>query len=643
MVKKEGLGPKVSQKIKKSITSFTYKEFDLVKLFKFTKEAKVSLQSYFKELAVIRTNYTTEEYEDITSSIKEHFYVVLNEYRKKSKKEPIGKDKVEKIINDLGDPKEFIEEKGGEKLEKTIRREKFHKIALKAVWVIIKYSFLILLFICIYLPIILTLLSVAIGGFFASLIWIVNPTNFFGEQIIVTSSLGVLTPIFGVGLTFLATGLCILILNLIGRIHWKRPLLKLRCLTFLIILFGIVITFGTFITFFILNRKEEVSSESFKEELNGIDTLVVDEIFDDLEIVGDQSLEDEISIQIEKSATGYDSRDAFNNLESIDFSIEKIENEIFISSFYNESLRSMYHFEDLNITIKVPRNLKVKFNSEKEDDSRKIFLMLALHDISSKIKVKNITTDLDISYSFGNLEFENITNDEFRLDHKFGNTKVKNLKTNDLLIQKESGSTLLEEINVRKDCVLNSKFGSIEAKTVTAESVQIDSNSGSIELAGIDARLSLNSKYSSIQIDNVTGDTYIDSSSGAIEIINLVGDLTIETKYGSTSVNDIRGKLIVNSSGGSIEIGNMKGSVDIKNKYGSIEVDFEEVTKRSQNFITNSSGSVYVALPQEAYPEVRVSSDYGSVSNDFSKESVRDDSPIFDIEVEYGGAEIDRK
>lgn len=641
MESNDNFATKFSEKIGRFLSSLSGSKYNVFKAFEFTTDAKKALEKYYEKLEMLKDRMTADEYAELMSNIEEHIYVALREKTKKTEKrtKDVTKKMVISVIDELGDPDEMAEFYGEGK-GITMKTESFWIKVLKFCWALVKWFIAFLLFVGIYLPLFVSALSVVISGIATIIVWAINPSNFFGFPVRMAGTLGWLTPVLSGGLVLIGVAFCFLIINIVGKIHWNKAPIKGAAFIVMPMILGVFLIGGSAVGYLVLNRANAQEEVYETLDLGEDSTLVIEETFGDVQIIGKDDLDGNVEIKIEKYAAGYTERDAEKNLNNIDVSLRRENGNLSLSGNLNQTGRTMYHFERAKTKIYVPMDVKIEFSEEVDEEFNLYWGFSDLYSIHDGITLKNLTSDIDIDSSTRSLKFENISNSEFKVKYEFGSLDLLNIKTGEMSLDGKSGSVDMENVSSENNVTVMSDYGSIELKEIETEELRVKAKSGSIDMEKVSADVHINSKYGSIEMLDVNGDAILDAQHGSIDIAKMRGNLDIHAGYGSIEVTDIVGELKVDSSSGSIDVSDIRGSVGIESEYGSVEVDFSGVTPGSENYVIASSGSVDIVLPKESDPIVNISSSAGSVENDFKGNMGDENSPVFEIDVDYGSLEV---
>ncbi|MBN2101170.1 DUF4097 family beta strand repeat protein [Candidatus Dojkabacteria bacterium] len=610
------------------------KKYNLKSSFDFTSSAEETLNEYFKSLEILKDRVTSSEYEEIESSLREHFYVVLSE--KVADSERVTKNTVDEIIEHLGDPEDMAEYYGGEKKVK-MRRVNVWKKVLWVMWLMVKWFVLFILFVGVYFPLVISAFSVALSGIAVLMFWWVDPVSFWDERVVVTSTLGWLTPFLAMGLVFMGTGVGLLLINIITKIHWKKAVVK-GLFIIASLFFGVVFTLGPVVAFFAMNRAEVSDEENWTVDVEGDEKLVISEIFGSIEVVGDKDLEGQIEVNVERYSAGRSNKDAETNLEDLEFSVLKKDGEILVTSSKRYSMKEMFHFEKIVATLRVPADMEVVFDDD--IDRTEYIGLVTLYHNSPVVTLKSLSSDLNIEVPSIRLRLEDIDNHKVQIKHSYGSTDFKDVKTDSIVFESNAGSLDMQNIDVNGDLEIKDRFGSVDMEEIEADNCLLDLNSGSIDMENMSCDVKIDSQYGSVDIVDLNGDAQIDARSGSVDLESILGNASVVARYGSVDVNGMNGDLVINASSGSVDVYDLIGTVDIRSRYGSVDIEFKEVRAGSENMIECNSGSIDLAIPRGSHPDIRVSADRGSVDNEFSGRETDDESPVFTIEAEYGSVDI---
>lgn len=637
MAKKKFIN-KAKDKLSRVLGDLAERKYDLSESFDFTESSQKVLDDYFKEMEVLKKEVSNSEYENIIMSIKEHFYVVLRDYQKKNKGKKIGVDVVREVISDLGDPEEFMSLEDGDIVDET-KRESIGKKMLMFLWVLTKYSFYFLLFVSLYIPLIISFLSVSLSGIAVMLVWLVGPNLDFGDVSIVTSTVGGSMPAMGMGLIALGIGLTFLTINIVGRIHWKKPIINAKMAVIAPIVLGILLMFGSVVYFFQSNSVRVSDEEKYSESLEGIEGLVVGDFIGQLKIIGDDSVGDNIEITEKSYASGSSKDKARENLKSINFDLEEKSGKYILTSSYDSSLRNMYHFESITVEVRVPKGIEIEF---RKDEEMKVYLVGFGIDNVRKFTLQNLTSDLNLDFKSGALEIIDVENNEIAVKNSFGSVDLAGVYTNSVNIESNSGSVDIEESTVGGNLEVVSNHGTIDIVDVEAETVTVKGTSGSVDVVNINGDLSVNTAHGSIDVENLEGNLEIDAKNGSVDVVSVNGNAEVTTKYGNIDIEDVKGDLVMRSIGGSIDVMDLFGSADITCEYGNVDIRFEDVPAGSKNKIVNQHGSIDISIPADVDPVIFTKSSWGSIDNDFQSNRGDEDSPEFEVETKYGSIDIRR-
>ena len=201
-----------------------------------------------------------------------------------------------------------------------------------------------------------------------------------------------------------------------------------------------------------------------------------------------------------------------------------------------------------NLTLKMPADVKVK-----------------LTNAHGNVKVENMTANLDLNNSHGNLNASHIVDGSIVVRH--GNTNLE---------------------------------------SATGE-VSIDSAHGNVSALTVEGKLTVHGSHSSIKVDGAQ-------------------DVELKSSHGKITATNVDGNVVATNSHDSIKITTFGESVTAKSSHGKIDLiianpDFKSVKAET------SHDSIKVALPESVSPSIDMSTSHGNSkseigSNDSSPQKV---------------------
>jgi Putative adhesin/Domain of unknown function (DUF5668) len=176
--------------------------------------------------------------------------------------------------------------------------------------------------------------------------------------------------------------------------------------------------------------------------------------------------------------------------------------------------------------------------------------------------------------------------------------------------------------------------------------LDLNNKYGTIDVEGLEGLQSLTNKYGSSTVKGITGNVKLDTGYGSVLVDNITGDLDITNGYASTTARHIGGHVIVGNKNGAVDVQDVKGGVTIDNRYSivnaqrisgdltitgrnnsvdvddiggtvSIDTEYKNVNVRNARGsmkLTNRHGNVDIELEQAPQNSITVSGEYSDVS-----------------------------
>jgi DUF4097 and DUF4098 domain-containing protein YvlB len=206
------------------------------------------------------------------------------------------------------------------------------------------------------------------------------------------------------------------------------------------------------------------------------------------------------------------------------------------------------------------------------------------------INASNIRGKMQIHSSSGNIQLADLAGD-LEIKSSYGNTDIKRLKGN-LQVKTSSGHIKAEAVEGPISYVACS-YGSITLTNMTS-SLTVKASSGSVTLQGIRGNVSANSAYGKQHLNDIQGDVHITSSSGNIDLNNLNGALTINSTYGHVSAENCRGAIDIKTQSGNIKGKNIEvvTGLSLKATYGDISMNLKNKTDELSFNLQSTSGNI---------------------------------------------------
>lgn len=190
--------------------------------------------------------------------------------------------------------------------------------------------------------------------------------------------------------------------------------------------------------------------------------------------------------------------------------------------------------------------------------------------------------------------------------------------------------------------VIRSRGDGLEAhadlivKVPAGKRVEVHLAAGLVEANNVDGDLDIDVYSASVRATGTKGRLLIDAGSGSVRVADASGELDVDTGSGSTTLSGLRmSRVVVDAGSGSIEARDVQAerfSVDvgsgsvrvealttddllIDTGSGGVRVELAKVPRRSG--IDTGSGSVTIALPEDAAADLDIDTGSGGIASDF--------------------------
>jgi DUF4097 and DUF4098 domain-containing protein YvlB len=247
-------------------------------------------------------------------------------------------------------------------------------------------------------------------------------------------------------------------------------------------------------------------------------------------------------------------------------------------------------------------------------------------------------TSLDLMTSSGDLAVSDVTG-AAKLETSFGSVEVERVD-GPVSAWSSSGDIRLNGLSNAGELEVETEFGSLVLRDITADSLTGRSGSGDIEAEGcvVGGLLDLQTEFGSVTAENVAADRVVArSGSGEIRIeeAGLSGSLDLETNFGDvTAVGVDAVSYRLKSGSGNLTLNGCSGSLDLQTEFGDIEV--QDAIDAQLTLKTNSGGVTFSGSIRAA-GEHRVESEFGDVRVVLPTDAAFD----LDAETEFGSIETD--
>ncbi len=211
------------------------------------------------------------------------------------------------------------------------------------------------------------------------------------------------------------------------------------------------------------------------------------------------------------------------------------------------------------------------------------------------IKADNISADLKVSSSSGNITVSNITG-KVESNSSFGNQKFDNI-TGNIVLRSSSGEIIVHELHGNAD--VSCSFGHQTFSHMRGD-LKTVSSSGNVTVEELTGNASVKSTFGAQDYKSVEGDIVSSASSGDIKLSDHKGQLTLSTSFGSIRGKNItlKGNSEFKASSGNISmniINNMEDlRFDLVSSSGNLSIDKADIKKRSDNKLQYGGGPILI-------------------------------------------------
>jgi len=229
--------------------------------------------------------------------------------------------------------------------------------------------------------------------------------------------------------------------------------------------------------------------------------------------------------------------------------------------------------------------IKFSFSSSKDEYAENVVksfdIVISENDSMINISSKRIGNESTWSYFLGikfRLFFYESTEIEgeifvprknpFKSRFQYSSISLEGMNSS---IELLGSGNIIEVKNCKQLNRIENNYGKITI-TDCAGNLTIKSTSSDININGLSGFLNIDGAYSEIVLKGITRSTYINTKSGKHIVSDIGGDLTINTAYSTIQIDKINGFVDVRNEGGNINIKNV-GGVKINANYSQISIN----------------------------------------------------------------------
>jgi DUF4097 and DUF4098 domain-containing protein YvlB len=249
-------------------------------------------------------------------------------------------------------------------------------------------------------------------------------------------------------------------------------------------------------------------------------------------------------------------------------------------------------------------------------------------------------TSLQLVTSSGDLTVSSVTGTA-KLETSFGNIEVEAV-SGPVSAQSDSGDITFIGLSHAGDLEVETNFGQLVLRDITAHSLTARSDSGDVQVDGVilDGALDLRTNFGSVTVRDVAAERLTarsDSGDIQVEDATLDGPLDLETNFGKVTANGVRATSYrLKSDSGGLTLDGCRGPLDLQTNFGDIEVkNATEATPtlktdsgriyfsgslhdQGVHRVENGLGQVHLVLPADAAFDLDAETDFGSIKTGFA-------------------------
>ncbi len=351
--------------------------------------------------------------------------------------------------------------------------------------------------------------------------------------------------------------------------------------------------------------------QNIPSELQETNTLEVDSekpvILNVVNAAGDVIItgSDAETVQVRAVKTAYDSTQsrADEEVKSIKYTIEQIDNLITIKYELPKSMNFSNKINTVNFTITVPTQTTVDVNNG--------FGEVSLTNIEGNAVIENdfgdVTADhvegaLSISTSSGEVTASSISagKNDVELSSDFGSITLQSASSSNVTLESNSGKITLRDVRATGDIHSKTDFGDTLFENGSADSLTVETNSGSVSLVKvtIEDAINVQNDFGEIDLEQALAASYdLHTNSGSITVVAAKGQLKAYTDFGGIKIEDAQAV-----------------SLDVRTNSGSVE--FSGSLGAGPHLVRSDFGEIDLTLPADSQLNVDLSTDFGSIKSD---------------------------
>lgn len=245
-------------------------------------------------------------------------------------------------------------------------------------------------------------------------------------------------------------------------------------------------------------------------------------------------------------------------------------------------------------SIKVHSEIHIKNNDESY--ARKLCDKLITLSSGSQTHITNNYDDMGIDRSKVQSVEANLTiylpkGIDAEVKNQFGDIKAEGL---DKSLRAVTGNGDVDVNSITGDTYIQDVFGKVRTSTL----------GGAVTVSG---------KNNEIYVQSVVKDANITNTFGKVEISGVTGNVHINNNNGDIRASDIAGGTDISSQFGDISLMNAAGPVKIANSNGDVDVSLDKPLTGSLN-VTNNFGHINIGIPKDQTAMIDAAAEFGDIS-----------------------------
>jgi len=271
---------------------------------------------------------------------------------------------------------------------------------------------------------------------------------------------------------------------------------------------------------------------------------------------------------------------------------------------------------------------------------------LNLNTGGGNITVEDVSGEVEVDTSGGNIEIGMVTGGDVKADTSGGNIEVRGA-TGDVEVDTSGGNITIGDVTGQ--VVADTSGGRIRIGDVQG-GIEADTSGGSIEVGESMGRVRLDTSGGSIRAAWAMGPISANTSGGNIHLAGGDMQVSADTSGGNIEIDAANGPVEADTSGGNITVHNATAAVHADTSGGRIEVEITTTTGRVDGNIDldTAGGDITLRVPSNFQASIRANLDVSRRSRgdyriytDFPLTIQEDDGDIIGRgDINGGGSQV---